>query len=449
MSRDALGAILLLVAVAGCDPGRPFDEPLARMNEVPPVPATPPQAPPAPGAVVPENCPGRAPLATMLGPVTDGPLRLEAVKCSAAGHSAGAEANLVSPDGAAIAMLDNGPDMAVTIQPVAGGEGVRIPAPSSSLQLVSTRGPAHLAWSRDSAFLWGATQPRVRPNGWALGALRPVRFFPDGRAEPLPALVHRAGPLDGLLWVGSDGLALAAFGTRGQYYRPDHEDRAPALAFVDARNGRILDTLPIARLRPASAGAFAGPSHWIRRAVAVVLPDGRLRAVLATSDWQLWTQGEQPRRVRNPYPDDRSYDMALAPGGNHVLVARALRTEGTICYEHDPRGCVPGRPVEGVLVAFHDARTGAARWTIRARVIRDHGYPTPAISPDGRFALIGLPDGEDLRVALVSMRDGAIVQQLPVLGRGSPTPMFGFQSARRFWLRIDNVTAFYRFGGAR
>jgi hypothetical protein len=448
--RAVVSSLALAAFLTGCGGEEPFPQPSNKMGQARPAP--PPESPqpqPLPaGAVVAQGCyEGGPPFGTMLRPVTDGPLRLDAVACSTAGHAAGHEANLVSPDGTTVALLDNGPDMAVTIQPIAGGEGVRVPAPSSSLRLTSTRGAAALAWSRDSTFLWGATQPRVRPNGWALAGLRPMQFFPDGHAEPLPQLAHAAGPLDGLLWVGPDGLALAAFGTRGQDYRPEHADRAPTLAFVDARRGRILATLPMAR--PASMPAFAGPSHWVRNAVATVLPDGRQRAVLMTPDWLTWTQGDRPRTLPNPYPADRAYDMALAPDGNHVLVARGLQPEGVICYEHDPRGCTPGRPVEGVLAALHDARTGAARWTIRARVVRPHSYPAPAISPDGRYALIGLPDGQDLHIALVSMRDGRVVQLLPALGRGSPSATLGFQSPRRLWLRTGNVTAFYRFGRAR
>ncbi len=40
-------------------------------------------------------------------------------------------------------------------------------------------------------------------------------------------------------------------------------------------------------------------------------------------------------------------------------------------------------------------------------------YPEPAISPDGRYALIGIPrrDGHD--VALISLVNGKILQTLP------------------------------------
>jgi hypothetical protein len=451
MLRDAIGGILLLLAAAGCDSGRPFDRPLARMNEgrAAPAPAPPPQAAPAPGAVVPENCQGAAPLGTMLRPVTTGPLRLEAIKCSAAEYVSGLDANLVSPDGATVAMLDNGPDMAVTIRPIAGGEGIRIPAPAAWPRLDGGQGPAALAWSRDSAFLWGVSQPRVRPNGWALAGMRPMRFFPDGRAAALPALIHPAGPLDGLLWAGDDGLALAAFGTRGSFYRPEHEDRAPALAFVDARSGRILDTLPMNRLPRERGIAAQLPYLRVRAAAATLLSDGRLRAVLGSSGWVIWTQGARPRVVRNPYPGEqiRRMMMVFAPGGSSLLVVRRLQPEGGVCIE--PRGCSRGRPVEGVLAALHDARTGAARWTIRGRVVVDSDFPMPAISPDGRYALIGLPVGEDLRIALLSMRNGAVLQLLPTQGRGAPSPALGFQSSGRLWLRTGNVTAFYRFGGAR
>jgi len=72
----------------------------------------------------------------------------------------------------------------------------------------------------------------------------------------------------------------------------------------------------------------------------------------------------------------------------------------------------------------------------------------PAISPDGRFALIGLPrtEGAGRRLALLRMTDGRIVQELPA----PPLPWFGkpdeigFSGTNRFWVRSANLTAFYR-----
>lgn len=43
MLRNAGGGFLLLVAVTGCDSGRPFDKPRTRMAEAPAAPAAAPR----------------------------------------------------------------------------------------------------------------------------------------------------------------------------------------------------------------------------------------------------------------------------------------------------------------------------------------------------------------------------------------------------------------------
>ena len=93
--------------------------------------------------------------------------------------------------------------------------------------------PDSLAWATDSRSLWSVRQRIVSPGGWALSGLIPISIGHDGTIRELPALHHPAGPLDGILWVGGDGLALAQFGTHGGYYRPPHDDICP-----DDRDGR-------------------------------------------------------------------------------------------------------------------------------------------------------------------------------------------------------------------
>jgi hypothetical protein len=62
-------------------------------------------------------------------------------------------------------------------------------------------------------------------------------------------LKNVAGRLDGIRWVGGGGLALAEFGTKGHYYRPEHDDPTPSLAIVDGRRGRVLQNCPRFRFR--------------------------------------------------------------------------------------------------------------------------------------------------------------------------------------------------------
>ncbi|HYI41710.1 MAG TPA: hypothetical protein VE053_15485 [Allosphingosinicella sp.] len=86
--------------------------------------------------------------------------------------------------------------------------------------------------------------------------------------RPLPALRHPARPLDGLQWIGGEGRALALFGARGGYYRPEHEDPEPTLAMVDAGLGRVLAsvparTLPRLRRRLDAHGLMVGIGHGL------------------------------------------------------------------------------------------------------------------------------------------------------------------------------------------
>src|SRR3546814_3659185 len=100
-------------------------------------------------------------------------------------------------------------------------------------------------WRNDSKAILGVRQDTMRPSGFALGPLSPIEIPNDGEPHPLPLLKDVAGGLDGMLWVGNSGLALAEFGTKGKYYRPQHDDPTPTLRIVDGRRGKVLQTVPM------------------------------------------------------------------------------------------------------------------------------------------------------------------------------------------------------------
>src|SRR3546814_13719360 len=79
-------------------------------------------------------------------------------------------------------------------------------------------------WRNDSKAILGVRQDTMRPSGFALGPLSPIEIPNDGEPHPLPLLKDVAGGLDGLLLVGTSGLALAEFGTKGKHYSPGHDD---------------------------------------------------------------------------------------------------------------------------------------------------------------------------------------------------------------------------------
>jgi hypothetical protein len=195
-------------------------------------------------------------------------------------------------------------------------------------------------WSADSQTLWSATQEHMRPRGgWAIGPVRPLRVE-NGMARELPELTHPAGPLDGLLWT-DDGRALALFGARGNYYRPEVPNPNPTLAFVDAVNGRVMESLPLRSIHGADENATGVRGPRIRAAEVVGLPDGRLRAFLSVytpfgvgrgnSSWVVWTQGEQIRLLPEAYPGEEIVTTMSRDGGR-VLIGRNLHM-GALCSE--------------------------------------------------------------------------------------------------------------------
>jgi hypothetical protein len=379
-----------------------------------------------------------------LEPLGTGPLALAAVYCQEIRSSTLLRsAPMVSPDGRSIAYFEQDTVLRVARLDSARawtdyqadlGTFARFGSESRSI-------PA-FTWASNSQFLWTATHESVRPSGFAKTEMRAVQTAEDGRFQPLPPLQHAAGPLDALLWADGDGLAVAQFGTRGGFYRPEHDDPNPAFAIVDAARGRVLDTLPFAALKPLRERRRGSPAYvLVRNAAATTLPDGRVRALLSLRQWVVWTQGETPRTVPDPYADRIGLRMVLSPDGSRVLVGRLLRTEGGVCYR-ELYGCAPGRAVEGILAAVHDLGTGRALWTIRATAAADYEFPTPAISQNGRYALVGLvPTDARPLIALVSMDDGKIVQTFP--SPGGDYAMGFVRGGRGVWTHAYGLTALY------
>jgi hypothetical protein len=238
------------------------------------------------------------------------------------------------------------------------------------------------------------------------------------------------------MWVGGEGLAVAQFGIRAP--------GGPTFAIVDAGQGRVRAAFLLGAF---SEGRDLRGHPWpSRQPDAVVLPDGRVRLfVRIVGAWLAWTEGETPRVTADPYPDhgDRHQRVALSPDGTRVLIRRALRTDGWVHIRL--RGTIPGRPVEGVLAALHDVATGERIWEIRIRVTEDHVFPPPAVSPDGRYALVGLLPGDSLPnqslIGLIAMADGAVVQTFPAPSTRYRT---GFALAgRAVWTHDGGLTAVY------
>ena len=415
------------------------------------------------------------------GPVTEGPLRLAFVSCMSFQNGDSSQEPAVSPDGTRVARWSpHGPEATLEAVTVEGNRMFSLPNRvtfDNFSQLGDAFGssPPALAWARDSGSLWTVRQQLALPSGWVLSGLQPLRVGSDGRVRELPALRHPAGPLDGLLWIGGEGLALAQFGTRGRYYRPEHEDSAPTLAFVDASRGSVLQSFRVDRFSSLRE-RLAAHGLMVRGATGTILPDGRARAVLHffpwsqgstevvngqtrppvrhPSLWLLWTQGERPVALSGPLPDDRANAATFTPDGSKMLVARELQPEGVRVSCRIPCPHLQGpppRPVTGTLVELFDLPSGRSRWRVPARVDNFWNQNAPhAVSPDGRYALVQAPpENGRLPLALVRMRDGRIVQKISPFQFGSYRHGFGFTArGRRVWVASGNLLLVYDVRGS-
>lgn len=400
--------------------------------------------------------------------LSDGPLRLSGISCAGAVSSSFSHA-MLSPDGAAIANWTWSHPGALVVAPLDRPGEVSVPNKAAFRNFAGgSRGRGAtldaVAWASDSKSLWSVRQD-IAGGGWATSGLTPIKVGLDGSVQDLPTLRHPAGPVDGLLWAGGNGLAVVQFGWRGDSYRPEREDKNPTLAMVDAATGKILEALPardVAAFRNRTN--MFGVNYAIDHADAVVLPDGRIRIVIRTAPWAttvdteegkrraetvkhsgtwiVWTQGEAPREWTDSYSGEHDYAQAvLSPDGSKLLAIRPLQPKGTLIFDCDDCNVPPPTPVSGPVAELIDLATQRVLWSVPATANQFWSQRSrPAISPDGSFALIELPPQNNRRpIALLDMRNGAIVQMMAPSSVGSYPDNFGFiPNGGGAWLNVGN-----------
>lgn len=270
--------------------------------------------------------------------------------------------------------------------------------------------------------MWAAIRPLRRLYGAFLGPLRPI-LVDNGAVEEMPPVEHPAGPLDALRWVNGDGLALGQFGTRGSSYWPEHEDPNPAYAVFDARTGVVRSSFYFSEL-PAIGRRLRYP-HF---AETTVLPDGRIRTYFHFNVGVLWTEGESPRvlsGLSDPAPWISLARGGMSAEGRLLLLDHGLHAAGIICENFGRTPCPPRIPSEGDLATLFDLDSGQRLWTIAARDEVGARRIAPILSPDNRYGLLQVParaGDRHARLALVSLTDGHVVQELP--GYGAITAEF-------------------------
>jgi len=400
------------------------------------------------------------------------PLRLVSIDCVGISSDSYYPTS-VSPNGAAVQHWSSGYIQHFNIAPLGEPGGVQLVNKVTYRTLASHdpsgAAPDAIAWSVDSGALWSVRQA-VNPSGFAITGLTPIKLGLDGSIHDLPLLRHAAGPLDGIMWVGGEGKAVALFGWRGGYYKPEHDDPEPTLAIIDASTGKILDSLPVRTIPTFKDRLPAyGVTHSIGSATGAILPDGRVRTVLHmnrwterpqggsnkrediirhTDFWLEWTQGEAPQEWRDSYASDWLKPAVLSADGSRLLVMRELQPNGVQVFDCDDCKVTPPTPVTGTIAELIDVVTRRALWTLPATATQFWSQRTPpAISPDGRYGLFQLPPSDMRRpIALVDMRNGRIIQTIAPSMVGSYADSFGFtKEGKRVWVATANVVRIYSF----
>lgn len=376
-------------------------------------------------------------LAARLSPHGRGPLTLSKIYCVQALTSGfSGSPPVLSPNGESFFVF--GDRSGLQVGDVHDGQrlrefGGKVPA------LLSFITDLPFSWSQDSQSVLGVRQDTTSPSGFARGPLRTYLFFRNGAEQALPALTHPAGPLDQIFWVGRAGMALATFGTKGGYYRPEHVDTQPTLAIIDSRSGRVLQAVAIGGIDGVRKDAI------VSSVVSRFDEHGRLHAIISITPSKLleWIQGEKPRlislRPSQPGP------LALAPQGRSILVMRNLSASGMIC-EHNPQ-CPPPVPSTGAIVDLRDLRSGRLIWSIRGTAKTFATIRQPAISRDGRFALISMPElvpGSPI-TALISMKTGKVLQELPSPWSGECAMGF-LEDSKSAWISGGAKVVVYKIG---
>lgn len=344
---------------------------------------------------------------------SSGPLSLEMVRrVSLPRRSTGNSPPSISPDGTKF-FAYNG-IQGLWVDSVMSDDAANNPVSRVALEGFGHAETVPFTWSANSRSIFGVRQATAAPSGFAQGPMSTVEIALDGSVRELPGLEHRAGNLDGLLWVGNRGLALAEFGTKGNYYKPELDNPAPTLAIVDALRGRVIQSF----MMPPSVA----PGNWtlIAGVDARIDRNGRVFALLAATgdpNGTRWFQLRQGRPMRQlPIDIGRVSPnrFAVAPDLKSVLVVHNLSATGVICEIPNQQPCPPPTPVSGTVADLRDLETGRIIWSIRGTATNFSRGIKPAISNDGNYALIAIPPSErrSETIALISMRDGRILQEI-------------------------------------
>lgn len=327
-----------------------------------------------------------------LTPEPQGPLTLSSLRCLPISQS-GYPVSL-SPDGKSAFSFHQMEGLWV------GGVGHSGPSRTfpGRVSAISNNRDAPFGWRADSSAVMGVAQ-ETDSRGFALGALQPYLFTTNGEKTPLPPISHPNGPLDEIFWLDGSDLALVMLGTRGQYYRPERTGNLPTMALVNVATGKIRQSIELENI----PGLSEYRHQWT--ADTAVNTNGTRRILIAWGPnlWTIWEKDEIPKIVPIKVEAQRP-TFRLSADGTKVLILGNLSATGWICELG--RKCPAPTPKSGMIAELREVTSGEVVWSIKGTAQGFSSARKPAISPDGRYALISMPD-EKQYVALVSMSDGA------------------------------------------
>lgn len=303
-------------------------------------------------------------------------------------------------------------------------------------------------WSSDSRGVWFVKGETDRPAGWTVGPLSIARQLRSGRVVDAPRLRGLPGRLGEMTWVDGDGLGIAHVDTRGSFRRPELPDTNPALAVVDAADGRVRTTLALRKAINETWGPGDGEIA-VQVFATVRLRDGRVRAIvrcviLASRSTQrigglaIWTEGEPLRKLAASISDEPERTV-FGDSGETILVRHGLSASGVI-YEHRPSP--PPTPMSGQYAGLYDLN-GREIWSLEGTATAMGGGGVPAVRADGDVALIALPEqcGGTTVWGVVDMANGNIRRRLRT-SSGNSAKSAGFHRGRPWLTSYRNLDFF-------
>ncbi|TBD31967.1 hypothetical protein ELH02_27895 (plasmid) [Rhizobium ruizarguesonis] len=117
-----------------------------------------------------------------------------------------------------------------------------------------------------------------------------------------------------------------------------------------------------------------------------------------------------------------------------------LSATGSIC--EFGASCPPPTPQSGTIAELRDVSTGRVKWTLSGTASNFSHSAVPAVSPDGGYGFISLPDGQRNAIALISMDTGKVIQKFQQPGWGPIGLSFSLDSKFAFVVAGTTMAAF-------